>query len=60
MISVWGAAYEAGWIDELWWDLLDILDTWWPALLIIWGIALLRRRKAINEEENIKDDNLVS
>lgn len=60
LISVWGAAYEAGWINELWWNLLDILDTWWPALLIIWGIALLLRRKTIHEEENIKDDNLVS
>ncbi len=57
LISVWGAAYEAGWINELWWDLLDILEIWWPVLLIIWGIALLRRRKAIHGKEDSIGDN---
>ena len=51
LISVWGAAYEAGWIDDLWWELLDILEVWWPALLILWGILLMRRRKKTHESE---------
>jgi hypothetical protein len=45
LIAIWGAAYEAGWLYRFWWDLLDFLRVWWPILLILWGIVLLRRRR---------------
>ena len=60
LISVWGAAYEAGWINDLWWDLRYILEKWWPALLIIWGIALLRKRKVVHDEEDDGGDSQVT
>jgi hypothetical protein len=49
LISVWGVAYEAGWIDQLWWDFVDIMEVWWPALIILWGVTLLRRRKKVED-----------
>ncbi len=44
IIALWGMAVEADLFHDIWWDIMDILGTWWPALLIIWGFFLLRKR----------------
>jgi hypothetical protein len=44
IIALWGIAVETGLFRDIWWEMMDLLGTWWPVLLIIWGVFLLRRR----------------
>ncbi len=44
IIALWGIAVEANMFHDIWWEMMDFLGTWWPALLIIWGIFLLGKR----------------
>ncbi|MFC1500284.1 hypothetical protein ACFL6T_04625 [Candidatus Zixiibacteriota bacterium] len=51
IIAVWGIAVETGLFREIWWEMTDLFGTWWPVLLIIWGIYLLRKRGEKAERE---------
>lgn len=44
IIALWGIAVETGLFRDIWWEMMDLLGTWWPVLLIIWGVYLLRKR----------------
>lgn len=49
IIALYGIAVETGLFHDIWWEMMDVLGTWWPALLIIWGLFLLRRRGSDGE-----------
>jgi hypothetical protein len=40
LISLWQSRWFEDLFDWLWWE---ILGDWWPVLLILWGVWLLRR-----------------
>ena len=44
IIALWGIAIETGLFRDIWWEMTDLLGTWWPVLLIIWGVYMLRKR----------------
>ena len=44
IIALWGIAIETGLFRDIWWEMTDLFGTWWPVLLILWGVYLLRKR----------------
>jgi len=44
IIALWGIAIETGLFRDIWWEMTDLFGTWWPVLLIIWGVYLLLKR----------------
>lgn len=43
LISLWQSRWFEDLFDWLWWE---ILGDWWPVLLILWGVWLLRRGRS--------------
>lgn len=40
LFGFWDIAWQIGLLDYEWWE---FVEDWWPVLLIIWGVILLRR-----------------
>ena len=51
IIALWGIAIETGLFRDIWWEMMDLFGTWWPVLLIIWGVYLLGKRGKKKETE---------
>jgi hypothetical protein len=42
LFGFWDIAWKIGLLDYEWWE---FVEDWWPILLIVWGIYLLRRNQ---------------